>query len=206
MAIFVLATKYLLEKRFIYYLLVCFVAALFHATALFMIPFYFIVNLNIKPLYKILATFLISLIGSRPLVAYVASQNERYEDYSEVAKETGGLLTLGFHVVIMVFIYLFNNRYKIKTEYFDKLYTFYAVGVVFTISLALLEANPSGPQRLLNYFTWTLVLLLPMVLKRINNAYIYLATIGFAIVYFILTTSRFSNLSPYMLNPIFEVF
>ena len=68
MAIFALALPYLLEKRLIPYLIICFLASLFHLTALFMIPFYFLVNLRIKPFYKILATFLGSLFFSRLLI------------------------------------------------------------------------------------------------------------------------------------------
>ncbi len=206
MAIFTLAIPYLLEKRFIPYLLICAIASLFHVTALFMIPFYFIVNLRVKPLYKILATFLGSLLVSGVLVSYISSTNDRYEGYAKASDEAGGFLTLGFYTAIMILIIFVSYLYKIKDKDFQKLITFYAAGVVFIIPLAMLGTSPSGPQRLLAYFTWTLVLILPMILKRINNIYLYMASIVIFLMYFILTTSRFSNLSPYLINPIFEVF
>ena len=206
MAVFALALPYLLEKRLIPYLLLVFLASFFHVSALFMIPFYFLVNLKVKLEYKFVATLIGSLLVSRFLISYIASTNERYESYTATSESAGGLLTLGFYILILVFIYLTANIYKIRDEEFKKLFTFYGVGVLFLIPVAMLGANPSGPQRLLTYFTWTLVLILPVIFKKINNVYITSISAILFIVYFILTTTRFSNLTPYMINPIFEIF
>ncbi|MEN8626678.1 EpsG family protein [Psychrobacter proteolyticus] len=206
MAIFILSIPYLLEKRFIPYLLICAIASLFHITALFVVPFYFIVNLKIKPIYKIIMTFFGSLLLSRLLVSYIASTNDRYEGYTKVSEEAGGYLTLGFYVIIMIGTIFIGYIYKIKDINFQKLIVFYTSGVFFIIPLAMLGTNPSGPQRLLNYFTWTLVLILPIVFKKINNIYISSISVFAFIIYFILTTSKFSNLSPYIINPMFMVF
>ena len=205
MAIFTLAIPYLLEKRLIPYLLWCAIASLFHVTALFIIPFYFIVNLRIKPTYKVFATFIGSLLVSGLLVSYISSTNDRYESYASASTEAGGFLTIGFYVALMILLLAARYIYKIKDVAFQKLLTFYASGVVFVIPLAILGTNPSGPQRLLAYFTWTLVLIVPVVFKRINNVYLYMLSIVVFLLYFILTTSRFSDLSPYLLNPTFKV-
>lgn len=206
MAIFALSLPYLLERKFFYYLLVCIIASLFHKTALIMIPFYFLVNLRIKALYKILATFLCSLILSGPLVGYISSTNERYETYSEVAEKSGGILTLGFYVILLAFIYFIIRHYKVKDQQVLKMFVFYSMGVVFLIPIAMLGSNPSGPQRLLIYFAWTLILILPAIFKKINNVYITSVSVMAFIIYFILTTSRFSNLTPYIINSAFEIF
>ena len=206
MAIFSLATPYLLEKKFFPYLAICVFASLFHITALFMIPFYFLVNLGIKPLYKIISTFLGSLFISSFLINYIAATNQRYESYTDISEEAGGLLTLGFYTILLLFIYLIIHFYKIKDRYVIKLFTFYAVGVVFIIPIAMLGAMASGPQRLLNYFTWILVLILPVIFKKINNIYITSLAVLIFLVYFILTTTTFSNLTPYVINPRFEIF
>ena len=206
MAILVLATPYLLNKKLIPYLLTCFLASLFHISVLFAIPFYFLVNLKIKIIYKITLAFIISLVSSSFLVSYFASINERYQTYADVSEKSGGLLTLGFYAILVIFIYGVIHIYKIKDEFFNKLFIFYASGVIFMLPIALLSTNPSGPQRLLNYFTWTLILLLPVVFKKINNKYISVSFVIIAIIYFILTTFRFSNLVPYNVNSIFEIF
>lgn len=206
MAIFSLATPYLLEKKFFYYLLICFLASLFHTTALFMIPFYFLVNLRLRLIYKIVLTFTGSLLVSSFLISYISTTNEKYEGYTVVSEKPGGLLTLGFYFFLVIAIYIIVYTYKIRDKDFTKIFTFYALGVTFIIPIAMLGANASGPQRLLSYFTWTLVLLLPVVLKRINNFYIYIISMLVFILYFVLATTKFSELTPYTLNPIFEVF
>lgn len=206
MAIFALALPQLLEKRLLLYLLICFLASMFHNTALFMIPFYFLVNLRIKPTYKIIMTFVGSLLVSRFLISYIAASNERYEGYAGAEQEGGGYLTLGFYTILIFVIYLISHIYKIRDKQFMQLFTFYATGVVFLIPIAMLGANPSGPQRLLMFFTWTLVLILPVAFRRINNAYVTSIAVILFLIYFIITTSTFSRLAPYIINPIFEIF
>lgn len=206
MAIFALAVPYLLEKRLVPYLIIIAIASLFHGTALFMIPFYFLVNLRVKPIYKILATFVGSLFVSRFLIIYISSSNERYESYGTLDQEGGGYLTLGFYTLIMIILYMIIRIYNITDRKFIQLFTFYAIGVVFIIPIAMLGSNPSGPQRLLTYFTWTLILILPIIFKRINNNYITSSAVILFIIYFTLTTSAFSDLSPYIINPVFEIF
>lgn len=206
MAIFALAVPYLIKRDFYKYFLICIIASFFHTTALLMIPFYLLVNLKVKLAYKLVATFLGSLILSRFLITYIASTNERYEGYAQTSENSGGLLTLGFYVIMLVILYIGSHIYKIKDKEFIQMFAFYALGVTFMIPIALLESNPSGPQRLLPYFTWTLALILPYLYKKINNKYIYIISFFFALIYFYLTTSRFSNLTPYTINPIFEIF
>ena len=206
MAIFVLATPYLLEKKLIPYILIALFASVFHISALFMVPFYLLSNIEIKKIYKVLISFFGSLISSRFLVSYLAESNQRYESYTEVSENPGGLLVLSFFTIIMIFIYFISSVYKIKEENFNRLFTFYAIGVAFIIPVAMLGTNPSGPQRLLTYFIWPLILLLPIVFKKINNILFSSVFVVLMIVYFILTVSRFSNLTPYVVNPIFEIF
>ena len=203
-AIFTLSLPYLLNRKIIPYLMVCLLASLFHNSALAAIPFYFIVNLRIKIIYKIIATLLISLFSSSLLVKYIASTNERYEGYTKVSDEAGGLVVLSFHILLMLSMYIIMYIYKIKDKNFIKILTFYMSGVAFIIPIALLGTDPSGPQRILNYFTWTLILLLPFILERVKNIYVNITAITLSIVYFVLTTSSFSDLTPYIINPIFE--
>lgn len=205
MAIFSLATPYLLEKRLIPFLLITSFASLFHVSALFMIPFYFILNINIKNSYKYLITFLSSLLGSKALISYLAQDNPRYQGYGNSVENPGGLFTLTFYIFIAIALNLIEKFYRIKDKTFSVLLAYYSIGIFFIIPIAMIGTNPSGPQRLLNYFTWVLVLLIPVALKKINDTNIYIIITVLAVVYFILTTSKFSNLTPYYLNPIFKV-
>lgn len=205
MAIFSLATPYLIEKRLIPFLMVTLLASLFHVSALFMIPFYFILNVNIKNSYKYFITFLSSLLGSNAIILYLASDNPRYEAYTEANERAGGYFILAFHILLMIVLSLIKRNYHIKDKKFTSLLTYYSIGVFFIIPVTLIGTSASGPQRLLKYFTWVSVLLIPIALKKMNNIIIYLLSILLAIIYFTLTTSKFSNLAPYYLNPLFKV-
>lgn len=206
MAIVSLATPYLIEKKHIPFILISIFAAQFHISALFIIPFYFICNAPIRNFYKPIVSFIISLIGSSIILAYIASTNPRYESYAELSNKSGGLVTLSFFTILMILLWITKYIYKIKEGNFESLLIYYSTGVSFIIPLALLGSNPSGPQRLLFYFTWTLALLIPTALRKINDNFVSSITLFVLFVYFILTTKAFSNLSPYLLNPIFKVF
>ncbi|WP_180079750.1 EpsG family protein [Acinetobacter sp. YH12058] len=206
MAFLTLATPYLLEKKLLPFLFISFFASLFHLTALFLIPFYFLLHLHIKSIYKVIIAFLSSLFFGEILVLVFSASNDRYESYSEVSESSGGVLTFFFYLILSILLFILNKFYNIRDEYYNKIYLFYCLGVFFMLPIMMLSLNPSGPQRLLNYFTWVLVLLIPFALKKINNIYITLISIILSVIYFSLTTYRFSNLTPYIINPIFEIF
>nr|WP_144917748.1 EpsG family protein [Moraxella osloensis] len=205
MAIMMYAMPALLDNKFWRYLLVCLVASMFHISALFMIPFYFVVNLKIKIRYKVLFVIMGTALAAAPLIQYIAKDNVRYEDYAK-GDNFGGLFTLGFYVILALFILAMNAKLKIQDEVFIKLSTLYFSGIALLIPIAFLGTNPSGPQRILNYFTWTMVIILPTIFVKIKGVFIKLLFICLCIVYFYLTTTRFSDLTPYRLNPLFEIF
>lgn len=204
MAIFTLATPYLLDKRPIPYFIICTLASLFHTSALAMLPFYFLVQLRINLPYKIIATFFISLFSSRLIINYLAQSNDRYAGYTEASEYSGGLLTLIFYIIIAIFLYFIGYYYKIKNQIYTKLLTFYICGVTLVIPIVMLGTAASGPQRILSYFTWSIILLFPIALKKINNFFITSFIVFLMFLYYFLTTNKFSNLTPYVINPSFE--
>ena len=205
MAIMMYAMPALLDNKFWRYLLVCLVASMFHISALFMIPFYFVVNLKIKIRYKVLLVLTGTALAAPSLIQYMAKDNIRYEQYTE-SDSYGGLFTLGFYVILALSILAINAKLKIHDEVFIKLSTLYFSGIALLIPIAFLGTNPSGPQRILNYFIWTMVIILPTIFVKIKGVFIKLLFICLCIIYFYLTTTRFSDLTPYRLNPLFEIF
>lgn len=205
-AIVAIAIPFILKKKIIQFLLFVGFASLFHISAIILIPFYFLINLNIKTIYKLIIPFFISLVGSQVAIKYFAADNPRYKNYVEDVAEANGLVTLSFYITVMIMLYFVSYFYKIRNSNFTTLLTLYSSGIMLVIPLALLGADPSGPQRILNYFIWLLVLLIPISLKRVNNIFIYAVSVGLFLAFFIITTLKFSNLAPYTINPIFKVF
>ena len=205
MAIMTYSVKYLLEKKMIAYFVVCFFASAFHISALIMIPFYFLVNLKIKSSYKVILVGLGSFIVSSQFIQYMAQGNERYEAYTE-GGEVRGIYTLGFYIVIAIFIFLAHIKYKIADEFSIKLSELYYMGIVMIIPVALFGTNPSGPQRIMSYFIWPILFLLPFIFKKINNTFVTLFFVILCVVYYFLTVMNFSDLVPYSLNPNLKFF
>ena len=199
-AITTYSIKYLLEKKLLPYVIICLLASIFHISALIMIPFYFLLNLNLKPVYKILSIFIGSTILSSQIIQYMAQSNERYEGYTEGGK-FGGLYTLGFYLILALFIFFTNRTSKIDNENFQKLSEFYYMGVALLIPVALLGTNPSGPQRIISYFSWSLIIILPFVIKKFRTMFISFLFILLCMIYYYLTVSAFGDLIPYKFNP-----
>lgn len=205
MALVTLATPYLIDKKFLKYLFFIIIASSFHKTALIMILFYFFIHLKLKIELKAIFIFLGSFLISGPAVIYLASINEKYSSYAEVSELKGGYLTLLFYFLISLSSYFFYKKYSIKDNSYYVLMQLHIYGVLFLIPVALLGADPSGPQRLLFYFVWVASLIIPFILNRINNGFIYFTFIVLAFLYYIMVLG-FGNLLPYQLNEIFRIF
>lgn len=206
MAVAVWATPYLIDKKIIQFSLIILLASFFHKTALVMFIFYFLIHLKFKLEYKAIGVFLGSLLVSGVVIQYLASVNEKYSGYAEVSDQAGGYLTLGLYFTLGIFCYLCMKFFKIKDKNFYILLQLYIYGVVFIIPVTLLGSNPSGPQRILFYFVWTITLLLPIIFNRMNNKLLYAFFILLSVVFFYLVTSGFANLTPYRVNEIFRIF
>lgn len=204
-AILALATPYLIKKNIIRYLIITAVASMFHISAILLIPFYFLTHSKIKFTYKILISFFTSLLGSRLVIAFFADSNPRYEQYTSSNAKAGGLVTLSVYTLLAIFLIIIGKMYKIKNSLYNSLLTYYSIGIFFIIPLTTLQTDPSGPQRLLQNFIWTLILLLPIAINAINNKYIAFLIYLVFLVYFIIITFSFNGLTPYLLNPIFKV-
>ncbi|MFW6499266.1 EpsG family protein [Acinetobacter baumannii] len=206
MAIFATATPALLNKKPIKYFFIIFVASLFHISALLMIPFYFVVNLKVKIEIKGICIFLFSFLVSKFAIEFLSSSNDRYEHYTQTADNAGGYWTLLFYSLLAIIFYFVGSKIRNVNSEYNILEQFFICGIALVLPLALLETDPSGPQRLLYYFTWFVVLLLPIVLNKINSFFINILVIAFFLLYFYLTTSRFADLNPYIMNDFFRIF
>lgn len=207
LALVMLSIPFLIQRKTLKYMLMMAVASFVHVSSLIMIPFYFILHFRKLSLeIKAAGLFLTSLGGASLLISYFASGNRRYEGYTE-AHDSNGLLVMALFVAIGLVVYIFRRQQFFKEHViYDKLSELYILGLSLLIPVAMLGVNPSGPQRLLYFFSCTLMLLIPIILKRLNSLLIYFAFYAFSVMYFYLATSKFSDLIPYSINPIFRVF
>jgi hypothetical protein len=197
---------YLIEKRVVPYFITVFIASMFHVSALIMIPIYFLVNLRFKLKYKIIACFIFSTLVSQILISYLAQGNSRYDNYTKEADQAGGYITLLFYALIGFFIFIFGKKIRNEDIAFNRFEQILLCGLALVFPIAFLGTDPSGPQRILYYFTSMCIFLIPYILKKYNSTLINILFLLFSIVYFFIITMRFGDLYPYQINPMFEVF
>lgn len=206
MAISSFAIIFLINREVFKYLLVIVFASFFHKSALILVPFYFIVNYNLKFLYKALILFFVSVIFSPVFINILSSSNERYSSYSSQSENSGGYLTLTFYFLIGLISYIFVFCRRNRDYVFDIIFQLYFLGILFIIPIAMMGASASGPQRLIFYFSWLSCLVIPYIFNTVKNKYLLFCYSIFCIIYFYLTTTRFSLLVPYSLNDLFRIF
>ena len=206
MAVCFLALPYLINKNKLKYFFLIIIASLFHTSAWIMLPFYFLVHIRFRLEYKILITFLSSFLISGLLISYLAEENSRYEGYAQVSESSGGYILLIFYFILGLSVYFLGKKERFLNHNYKIFEQLYLCGLFFMIPIALLGTNPSGPQRILNYFTPMLIFLIPILISKFKTNFVLYIFSILMIIFFYLTTSRFSNLTPYALNPIFEVF
>ncbi|WOE30897.1 MULTISPECIES: EpsG family protein [unclassified Acinetobacter] len=206
MAICFSALPFLLQNNFFKYFLLVILASFFHISALIMLPIYFIVNLKMKIELKFLFILFASISLSQIIIEYLAQDNIRYENYTQEVDNPGGYLTLFFYFSIAIFFYFSGIKNRKQDIKYSKMEQIFFLGLAIIMPISLLGTDPSGPQRLLYYFVSMVIFLLPYYINKYKNLYFNIGFFILCIIYFTLTTMRFSNLYPYQINPIFGLF
>ncbi|HBR2002741.1 EpsG family protein [Klebsiella pneumoniae] len=202
------ATKYLLKKEFLKYSLFILIASQFHITALVMIGMYFVCHNKIRLEIKALSISVVGAIAAPLLIAHMALNNSRYEHYTEAATNNGtnGLLTVGLYTAMALFFYIFGRRIRNEDNDYKIFECMYICGVAALLPVAMLGTDPAGPQRIVQYFLYYIMLLFPVIFKKINNTLITFLFMIMAFVYFTLMISNnIACVFPYKLNSIFEL-
>lgn len=205
-AICFLALPYLINKIFLKYLLFVFLASFFHISAWVMLPFYFLVHANFNLQYKVLSSFLFSLFVSGLLISYLAQDNIRYEAYTEVSDSAGGYIMLLFYLFFAIVIFLLCKKERLINNEYKVFEQIYLCGLFLVIPITFLGTSASGPQRVLNYFIPMLVFLIPFIVSKLKYNFVKFIFYFCLVIFFYVTTMRFSNLTPYLINPVFEIF
>lgn len=207
LAILFYGVKFFLEKKLLKYILVVFIASLFHISAWVMLPFYFFIHFKLRVELKVAFTFISSLLASSVVIKYLSANNQRYEHYTQTSENAGGYLLLIFYSVIALALYVFGRNLRENNKSYNLLEQLYFCGLVFVIPITLLGTDPSGPQRVLYNFSVYLILLIPLVIKDKFNQLGYkilFYILGF--VYFMMMTYSLYGIYPYELNDKFRIF
>lgn len=107
MAICILSYEYIKEKSFIKFISIVLFASLFHTSALFFIPAYFITLVDVRSVNTKIGLVLfgiIAILNTNKILNYATNFSERYSDYSIESTDTGLIF-----FIIMVAIFLLTE-------------------------------------------------------------------------------------------------
>jgi hypothetical protein len=207
-AIFFLSIGAIFRRNFILYASCVAGAMIFHESAIFALPAYFLItrknnvklNLLIVILGGVSAFFFDHLIG---LVGIIVP---RYRGYGQTAGEGLGLMSMAFMVALCSFFFFFKTRIIKHREMYDSLLNMFLLATTIAVVAALQATNASGIRRLAMYFSISAILLWPIVyaniLEKQEKMLFMFCFAASYLLYYGLTLQAFSNLVPYTFNPV----
>jgi len=183
--------KYIKEKKFFKFILLCMLGSILHRSALFMIPFYFLSKKKITWKYLLVVIFATPLIFllRNPIVSSVASFTS-YTDYLEYSGNANAWMF--FSMMIMIFIVLIWKKDDIFEIRKDATF-FYNAMIFALLCTPLVFANPNM-MRVVQYFSLYLIILIPDIIKSFNPRERHIA---YFVSMFVLIALFLSSTQPY---------
>jgi len=206
-AICFLALPWLLRRRPWPYFLWVGVAALFHHTAIVAAPLYFVAMAQVNWRYVMgvaIGTVVLAAGWSTVVQLSATILSDAYISYAD-EHAGGGEIMAAFLVAQGICLYLVRPRYGGDQQIYSRLLSIYLIGLMPALASVMLSVNPSGILRLHFYFSHVAILLWPIALNEIKSArlrtLVYSGLVLVVLSFFFLTTTTFSNLTPYRVNP-----
>lgn len=197
------ALPFLFEKRFIPYAVCIFVAMLFHKTAIIALPIYFLASpeIRLRRIIGLLASVVVFTLFIRIFVGFASEfLDDRYVAYA-VHSQSGGVIDILVLFLEIIILFLLRHRIKKNIVEYNMLLNIYLISLVPSFVTLFAGVDPSGLLRLSRYFSGVEMLLWPIVFYEIKKTK-QTMLIGFSflivsLAYFTMTTSTWSNLTPY---------
>lgn len=201
------AIPFLLQRRLIPYVLTVALATLFHQTALIALVLYPLASRRVdwRRLVALGAAAAVLVVFLQVFVGIAAALlDDKFAAYA-VEGEGGGQVWVAFLLGQGAVLYLFKTKVRDPEGHYGRLLNIYLIGLVPALASTLSGVNPSGLLRLHLYFSSVAILMWPMVFLQFRTTpFRGLVALGFAgvtLLFFLLTTSTFSGLTPYRINP-----
>lgn len=164
MSICLMSLEFCRQRKLLKFLLVIFIATLFHQTAIVFIIVYFLYGftMNIKMYAALSATGVLLIVFSNQVVRL---GNDFFDRNFENAVDSGGFVAVAVYVIILVTAVIFAGYQKNS-----KNYTFFflitAIGFIFYI---MRYTGALVTERISFYFMFGQMICLPMVLERFDK-------------------------------------
>lgn len=194
-AIVFIGSKYLYERKFFKWVLVVLLAALFHKTAIIMIPFYFILNFRIK--FK---NWVIIVIGSAIVILFFDNivdfaQQYFYEQYTDDSYGMWGQAVTNIVLPVAFLIFSLFNINKLDPK--NNMHRIWFNAGIFYAFFNILALQVQMVERLGRFFAPYSLLLIPFFFSKMKNKNLrFIYTMGLIVMlilynYIILSDSVF---------------
>lgn len=198
----------LIRKQKRKFLVLMFIAVMFHWSAFCVIPLYFIGNRKFPSYFYVVAMVIIffmilfnltsvisSVMSIVPIEAITAKADSYLSGDSDFAERLGINSTFIFLVIIMSLMLFYRERLTVKYPYFDLLLNIYILGIFY---FGFFNAISEFALRLNVYFRMMDIIILPMIMSLFG--------IQRLVIGVILCLNSFWTLSKYEQSPIGKFF
>ncbi|WOH38975.1 EpsG family protein [Thalassotalea fonticola] len=207
LSVFMVSLPYLVNRNLFKYIVVIVCASLFHKSVLITIPLYFFTSkfCSYKKIITIFFSSFVLLLLFEQIIVFATLFDEKYSGYS-LQHNSGGYYITGLNLLICLSLIFIKKFIRYEKEIYNQFLTMYVIGTAISLVAVLSGTNASGFLRLSLYFNVSLVFLVPIVFRNIrtelNKLIFSFLFVFFFSAYYFVTTSTFSNLAPYIFNPI----
>lgn len=173
LALIVWGLKYVVDKKFVKYILVVAIATLFHSTAILAVVIYLVywvfndvkdmsilkdlVSLSIIMLILLLFTQLTTILNSHWLLS------DRYQAFVSSSNVRGGFLGHLLLCIPILVLYVLNLIYNKKFSGMDKSFSYL---VLVTTLMSIFNIYSSNLSRVTLYFDFLFIIMIPYIVKN----------------------------------------
>ena len=168
-SIFLLSIQYIFKQDFLRYLLMVFLATLFHASAIILLPIYLLGALKFKittPIAIIVTIFLLSLFILQNYLSTIMSQFiEAFVPQYSIYDEKGSLgygLGIAFNILIMYLMLIFDRYFRREESLLNRISVLGTFIIPFSLVIMLIA-------RLRFYFDPLMLAVYPFILMKAHK-------------------------------------
>lgn len=182
------AIKYIFEKDLKKYVICIAIAFLFHQSAIIMLPFYYILQINFSKKISgiIIGLGILGYLILDKVLLIVFSLIPRYQKYA--SGELSKLLTDGsniVHALVLILLLAVIFILKDKLEEKDEKNKIYINAILFATTLQILGTRTVLFSRIVYYFSIYAILLIPNILDVVEEDKKRIVYISIMVIYFI---------------------
>ena len=177
--------KYIKERKLVKFAILAFAAYLIHKSSIVFVPYYFLANITITPLYVIFALIVIAvivLLGKSlygPLSEMLGFSEEQIE-YAVGGAETYAAVLALMCIIILCFYYFYKHRTENATRIFNI--------TLLTLMASLLVFQNQSFMRVQQYYSIFLCVSFPEVIfsfEKKSRIFVYFVTLIVLVSYLV---------------------